>query len=112
MKFRCLAIFCIFICIGIHADKISFALSNNGNLSGCAIRTGIFDIEFSPDGKYVAATMQPGIVKLWDRETGVLIHTYGQLGDYWIGSIEFSQDGEYILLAEWDTATLWSVVTG
>ena len=62
-----------------------------------AHRDVIANLEFSPDGGLLATASRDQSVKLWDIEKGVLVTSYVDLGDR-IQDIEFSPDGEYLLI--------------
>ena len=62
-----------------------------------AHRDVIANLEFSPDGALLATASRDQSVKLWDIDKGVLVTSYVDLGDR-IQDIEFSPDGEYLLI--------------
>lgn len=72
----------------------------------------IYEIVFSPNGKYVLTGSQDKTAKLWDVTTGDEIRTFnGHSGTVW--AVAFSPDGKYILTGSSDkTAKLWDVTTG
>lgn len=62
-----------------------------------AHRDTIANLEFSPDGAYLATASRDQSVRIWDIDKGVLVTSYVDLGDR-IQDIEFSPDGEYLLI--------------
>jgi WD40 repeat protein len=67
----------------------------------------------SPDGKElaVAGSHEPGIARIWDTQTGKLLHTFehGQS----ISVTAFSPDGKTLALSHWkQRIDLWNVRTG
>jgi WD40 repeat protein len=72
----------------------------------------VFGAAYSPDGKYIATSSEDGIAKIWDAETGKLIHDLnGHTGV--VQRVAFSPDGKRLATAREDgTAKLWDVTTG
>ncbi|EGJ34237.1 MULTISPECIES: caspase family protein [Moorena] len=72
----------------------------------------VTDIAFSPDGKQILSGSDDGKVRLWNTETGQLIHTLeGHTDD--VTDIAFSPDGKQILSGSDDrTVRLWDTETG
>ena len=62
-----------------------------------AHRDVISNLEFSPVDRLLATASRDQSVKLWDIDKGVLVTSYVDLGDR-IQDIEFSPDGEYLLI--------------
>ena len=65
---------------------------------------------FSPDGRYIAASTDTGIVQIWDVQTGKEIADF-DVTDY-INGIEYTQDGSQIITEDytgyvkiWDSST-------
>jgi WD40 repeat protein len=73
---------------------------------------GSADLDFSPDGKYLAGEGKANTPVLWDVASGELIREFkGHLCD--VQTVRFSPDGRYLLSASCDnTARLWDVATG
>ncbi|WP_136464910.1 caspase family protein [Flagellimonas onchidii] len=68
--------------------------------------------EFSPDGKLVLTGSADSSAKLWDSETGKLIHSLEGHSNM-VHSTTFSPDGKKIATSSWDgTAKLWDTETG
>ncbi|AOX00430.1 hypothetical protein BJP34_14050 [Moorena producens PAL-8-15-08-1] len=72
----------------------------------------VTEIAFSPDGKQIISGSDDGTVRLWNTETGQLIHTLeGHTDD--VNGIAFSPDGKQILSGSYDdTLRLWDTETG
>ncbi|NEN96298.1 MAG: hypothetical protein F6K50_12355, partial [Moorea sp. SIO3I7] len=72
----------------------------------------VTEIAFSPDGKQILSGSRDKTVRLWDTETGQLIHTlYGHTDD--VTEIAFSPDGKQILSGSRDnTVRLWDTDSG
>ena len=79
----------------------------------------LLDLAFSPDGSMLATTSDDGKVRLWDVETGAVIHTirlakYGGITSD-IESISFSADGRMLAGAGGtfgEPARVWDTSTG
>jgi|GEM_PF-6306032 len=73
------------------------------------IPTGIYNIDFTPDGKYLASLGIDDHLKIWDVETGQIFKDY--TGDKYIEDVKFSPDGKLlatvsgpgIILLDWRT---------
>jgi serine/threonine protein kinase len=59
---------------------------------------GVPGVVFAPDGRSVLTCSCPGSLRLWNAETGTLIHTYGPAGNKskW-SCVDVSRDGKYVV---------------
>jgi WD40 repeat protein/serine/threonine protein kinase len=79
--------------------------------------SGAMGVAFSPDGKRVASASATlfntmGEIKIWDRQTGRVIHTLHRHFGPAVG-VAFSPDGKRLVSAGWDrTVMVWDAVTG
>jgi WD40 repeat protein/transcriptional regulator with XRE-family HTH domain len=72
----------------------------------------VFGVAFSPDGKYIGTSTFDGAAKIWDAETGNLIHDLSGNTNT-IQRVAFNPDGTRFATASEDgTAKVWDVVTG
>lgn len=79
-------------------------------LVNCRAAEGVRNIVFTPDGRYVAASMGRSI-QVWDSQIGKCIqvlngHTSG------IRSLAISSDGQRFLSSSWGEVILWDRKTG
>jgi WD40 repeat protein len=66
----------------------------------------------SPDGKYIVTGSFDKTAKVWDRQTGQLIHTLTD-HSHIVFSVAVSSDGKYIVTGSGDTtAKVWNTETG
>lgn len=74
--------------------------------------SGVLTANFSPDGKYIVTGSADNTAKIWERESGKLLHTLtGHEG--WVNNAEYNQDGKLILTVSTDsTAKLWNAEKG
>lgn len=74
------------------------------------------EIEYSPDGKYLAVGGEENIIQLWDLQTKELLHSFEAAGpEPYYGnylSFSFSIDGRNLVSAQYQTVHLWDVTTG
>lgn len=68
--------------------------------------------QFSPDGLYVAAPAEDGVVRVWETSSGNLVRELaGHTGT--VTSIDWSEDGDRILSGSQDgTVRVWSLSSG
>jgi len=88
---------------------------DTSELNGLVVKAhgeNIFSITFSPDGTQFATSSSDGSAKIWDVETGELIHTLSG-HEAWVTDISYSPDGKRLATASLDsTAWIWDVATG
>jgi|GEM_PF-1208205 len=74
------------------------------------------EIEYSPDGKFLAVGGEENIIQLWDLQTKELLHSFAATGpEPYYGnylSFSFSEDGRKLVSAQYQTVYLWDVTTG
>jgi len=71
----------------------------------------IFEVDISPDGKYLATGSVDRTARLWDLATGETIRTFsGHTGA--IDGLAFSPDGKTLITGGDQTVRLWDVATG
>ena len=74
------------------------------------------EIEYSPDGKFLAVGGKVKIIQLWELQTKKLVHSLVSTGpepyygDYL--SFSFSEDGKRLVSAHYQTVYLWDVSSG
>ncbi len=69
-----------------------------------AHRDTLSNLEFSPDGELLATASNDATIKFWDYDKGVLVTSYVDL-PYRVQDIEFSPDGDYMLLGLGESET-------
>ena len=105
--------------VGISTDDSSDVMSwdaetgtYKGTLAGPLDLTTINSIAYSPDGKTIAVA-DSYILRLWDAETGTVIHEITLPVSTSFDNVVYSPDGKTIAGASWDgTVHLWDVHTG
>jgi WD40 repeat protein len=77
------------------------------------LSTGLLDVAISPDGHTLAASGADHVVRLWDAQSGTLLHTLTGHSDEVSGGIAFAPDGKTLITGSVDgTARLWDVASG
>lgn len=72
----------------------------------------IVAVEFSPDGKFIAAGTDYNWIKLWNLTTGELVRTF-RGHDSWIRDIDISQNSSLLASASSDqTVKIWNIENG
>ena len=73
---------------------------------------GVVDAKYSPDMKIIATGSDDYTLKLWDSQSGKLLHSLEGHKEK-ITRIDFSPDGKKTVSGSWDnTAKIWEVVSG
>lgn len=67
--------------------------------------------QFSPNGKYLVSGANDGTVKLWEPETGKLLHTFLHSA-HKLNSLTFSPDGSFLTCDFEDGFDIWSIYSG
>ena len=72
----------------------------------------VLDITTDRDNKYIASAGKDKVIKIWDMQSGNLIHNLeGHRG--FIKCLEFSSDSRYLYSSSFDTSIIqWDVVNG
>ncbi len=69
-------------------------------------------LAFSPDGKRLASASEDKTVKLWDAQSGQILHTFAGHTEAVFG-VAYSPDGKYLASASGDkTVKLWDALSG
>src|SRR5262245_43570049 len=68
----------------------------------------VYALEFSPDGRLLAAGHADGSVWLWDWWKVRQVAAFGSAGAF-VASVSFSRDGKLLAVARWSTVQIWQV---
>ena len=118
MKQRKLALIVIFLMLAIAEYKLPSTKAQTAEPSktpaGCYVDPAvIWNVAFSPDGRYLIANWPPHSVRIWDVQSGAIVAT---LTDNLIDSQEqffFSPNNEYVITGgNTSIVILWNVSTG
>lgn len=72
----------------------------------------IYSVDFSRDGKYIAAGLADKTARIWNISDGSLVQTFKGHTDY-VRSVAFSPDGTMLVTGSSDkTANVWNVADG
>jgi WD40 repeat protein len=84
-------------------------------VSSLRAENSLFDIAFSPDGRWLASAELGNQVRLWEVSTGEVLHTLpsGESQSNFMWRAAFSPDGEILAAGSSDgTITLWEAASG
>jgi len=89
---------------------------NNSDIPQLTVQLGhhnpVNTIAFSPNSKLMATGAMDNTVKIWDVESGLLIHSL-EGHTHSVQSVAFSNDGDFVISGSLDkTVKLWHVLTG
>ena len=69
-------------------------------------RGGVTAVDVSPGGEYIATASRDSSARIWDAETGVLLHTFDTLPGM-VTDVAFSPDGRSVATASDDSVRVW-----
>jgi WD40 repeat protein len=72
---------------------------------------GLRDVKFSPDGMQLATASSDKTARIWDAQTGTLLHTL-QGHSQAVQHVVYSPDGKGLLTSEVGTVRLWGAQSG
>jgi WD40 repeat protein len=74
--------------------------------------SGIIELAFTPDGRWLASVDESEYIYLWDIETRETSLIMWDGRGVWVRQITFSPDGEYMALMDFLEISLWALDTG
>lgn len=96
---------------GIIADLVEFVVPGKSELTVLRNSCGARSLEWSPDGKLLAAGLHDGTTNVWNPESGLPIRQFGGNDDTF--SVRFVADGSVLCgvggeakVVLWDTSDL------
>ena len=102
--------------MGSHSGTVILWDANTGKLlrtfPGEANQTGLNLLVFSPDGRMLASSHDPGSISLWDVSTGKRLQAITNVPTIWKASSVFSPDGKMIAWKKSLDIVLWDVNSG
>ncbi len=102
----------LFVCADIKGDIVVYELCEGKESHMKWIvghRSAVTGLSFSPDNKYIATGSWDNTVRVWDAETGNMLHVFS---GHSIGPncLVWSPNGDFIVSSSGDwTARVWSV---